>query len=67
MEELTRNCENIRQQANGQLEEANKKIASLMSQIEEMGKQLSDRDHTIDCLQRLRTGQSLCGRKGMYS
>ncbi|CAH8827889.1 unnamed protein product [Trichobilharzia szidati] len=63
LEELTRNCENIRQQANGQLEEANKKIANLMSQIEEMGKQLSDRDHTIDCLQRLRTGQSLCGRK----
>ncbi|CAH8473751.1 unnamed protein product [Heterobilharzia americana] len=63
LEEITRSCENVRQQANGQLEQANQKIANLMGQIEDMGKQLSDRDRTIDSLQRLRTGQSLCGRK----
>ncbi|KAH8850723.1 Rootletin [Schistosoma japonicum] len=63
LDELTRSCENARQQANGQLEQANQKIANLVNQLEEMGKQLSDRSRTIDSLQRLRTGQSLCGRK----
>ncbi|CAH8460381.1 unnamed protein product [Schistosoma turkestanicum] len=63
LDELTRNCENIKQQTNGQLEQANQKITNLINQMSEMEKQLSDKDRTIDSLQRLRTGQTLCGRK----
>lgn len=65
LDELTRNCENVRQQTNGQLEQANQKITNLINQIDELNKQLSDKDRTIDSLQRLRTGQTLCGRKGL--
>ncbi|CAH8478084.1 unnamed protein product [Schistosoma curassoni] len=63
LDELTRNCENVRQQTNGQIEQANQKITNLINQIDELNKQLSDKDRTIDSLQRLRTGQTLCGRK----
>ncbi|KAF5401238.1 Rootletin [Paragonimus heterotremus] len=63
LEELTHANESMRQQLDTGSKTNNKQLQELSTELEETKRQLADREKAIASLQRLRTGQSLCGRK----
>ncbi|KAF6779881.1 hypothetical protein AHF37_00643 [Paragonimus kellicotti] len=63
LEELTHANESMRQQLDTGSKTNNKQLQELSTELEETKRQLADRERAIASLQRLRTGQSLCGRK----
>lgn len=64
MEELTQANDLVRQQMESELRHVTQQLAESKSQQEEVQRKLTDKDRTINSLQRLRTGQTLCGRRG---
>ncbi|KAF8570382.1 hypothetical protein P879_07079 [Paragonimus westermani] len=63
LEELIHANESMRQQLDTGSKTNNRRLQEVNTELEETKRQLADRDRTIASLQRLRTGQSLCGRK----
>ncbi|CAL8079433.1 unnamed protein product [Calicophoron daubneyi] len=66
LEELSQIQNTTRLQLDTEKKSAAQRLDDAKSQIEDIQRQLADRDRTIASLQRLRTGQALCGKREGY-
>ncbi|GAA53596.1 rootletin [Clonorchis sinensis] len=63
MEQLKQTHEKTRQQMDQDIKSLTKRLNETLSEMEETKYQLADKERTLACLQRLRTGQSLCNKR----